>query len=150
MGPRHRLGLDVLLGSLIPDLRRRLTHNLKLIYGETHSQAELVAFSRRVRRNLALNVVDFMRLSDCGPQDLLRRTRTYGQIHLRRALEAGRGALLVTGHYGGYELAGAYCAAHGLPITVLARARDDELTEQFFSRTRNHHHVRVIHKDGLA
>jgi len=138
--------LDWLLGTLIPDLRHRINHNLFLVYGQTHTLEQRAAIGSRVRRNLAATLIEFMRLSDCGPDDLLRRTRTYGQIHLRRALEAGRGVLLVTGHYGSYELAGAYCAAHGLPITVLARARDDELTEQFVTRTRTHHHVRVIHK----
>ncbi len=139
-------GSDQLLGTLVPDLRRRVAANLQLVYGKTQTPEQLAAFARRVRRNLATTLIEFMRLSECGPEDLLRRTRTYGQIHLRRALQAGRGVLLVTAHYGSYEVAGAYCAAFGLPITVLARARDDELTEQFVTRTRSQHHIRVIHK----
>ena len=134
------------LSVLVPDLRRRIADHLRLVYGRTHALEDRRAMAQRVQFNLGCTLTEFMRLAHRRPDELLRRTRTFGQIHLRRALEAGHGVLLVTAHYGSYELAGAYCAAQGLPITVLARARDDVLTEQFVGRTRSLHHINVVHK----
>jgi KDO2-lipid IV(A) lauroyltransferase len=134
------------LNFLVPELRRRMSDHLRLVYGRSHSVDERARMAQRVQDNLGATLAEFMRLAHRRPEDLRHRTRTFGQIHLRRALDAGHGVLLVTAHYGSYELAGAYCAAHGLPITVLARARDDVLTEQFVGRTRSQHQIRVIHK----
>jgi len=49
------------------------------------------------------------------------RVEITGGEHLERARQAGGPVIVVTGHHGNWELAGAVCAAHGMPLTVIYR-----------------------------
>src|SRR5262249_44069709 len=48
-----------------------------------------------------------------------------GVERVERALAAGRGAIVVTGHVGNWELLAAACSARGMPITVVGRRVND-------------------------
>jgi Kdo2-lipid IVA lauroyltransferase/acyltransferase len=48
----------------------------------------------------------------------------------------GRGAIVLTGHLGNWELAGAMVAAHGMPIDVVVRLMGNPLFDAFLTRTR--------------
>ncbi|NUP98847.1 MAG: lysophospholipid acyltransferase family protein [Armatimonadetes bacterium] len=129
-----------------PKLERRVHEHLLMIYGGELGQAERLALARRIFGNLGRSLTEFMRMGQLSGDDIRRRTRIHGQHHLRRALEAGRGVLMVTGHYGNFEMMAACCGAYDLPITAVARASNEELTEQFIQRTRAHHNIRIVHK----
>jgi KDO2-lipid IV(A) lauroyltransferase len=76
----------------------------------------------------AENVANFSRmLADyflCAGPDAARHAAGLlharsGAEHLAAARERGRGAIVVTGHLGHWELGGLMLASHGLPLTVL-------------------------------
>ncbi|MDR1651050.1 MAG: lysophospholipid acyltransferase family protein [Synergistaceae bacterium] len=52
-----------------------------------------------------------------------------GEEHVRRALELGRGVILLSAHIGCWEYAAAALAGHGLPMSAIgAEQRDDRIT----------------------
>ena len=53
-----------------------------------------------------------------------RVERVEGWHHVEDGLAGGRGVILVTGHLGNWELGGAYFAARGVPLDVVARVKD--------------------------
>lgn len=55
---------------------------------------------------------------------------------LTRQRDEGRGAIVLTGHLGNWELGGAAVAAHGLPIDVVVRLMGNPLFDGYLSRTR--------------
>ncbi len=61
-----------------------------------------------------------------------------------RAHAAGRGVILITGHLGNWELAGAYVAARGIPIEAITRRMNNPLFDQYLTRTRERSGMRVI------
>jgi Kdo2-lipid IVA lauroyltransferase/acyltransferase len=52
------------------------------------------------------------------------------------AKAAGNGIVLITGHFGNWELAGAYVAARGVPIEVIVRRMNNPLFDSYVTRTR--------------
>jgi Kdo2-lipid IVA lauroyltransferase/acyltransferase len=56
----------------------------------------------------------------------------------------GRGALLLTGHLGNWELGGAAVAASGMRIDVVARLMGNPLVDAFLSRTRQRLGMTVV------
>jgi KDO2-lipid IV(A) lauroyltransferase len=52
------------------------------------------------------------------------------------ARDARRGIILITGHFGNWELAGAYVASRGVPIEVIVRRMNNPLFDGFVNRTR--------------
>jgi KDO2-lipid IV(A) lauroyltransferase len=55
---------------------------------------------------------------------------------IEAAHAAGRGIILITGHFGNWELAGAYVASRGIPIEVIVRRMNNPLFDGYVTRTR--------------
>lgn len=83
--------------------------------------------------------------------DIIRRvSRVVGWEHVERGLAGGKGIILVTGHLGNWELGGAYFAARGVPIDVVARGMANPIFEAYVGRTRRKIGMEVIHdKDAV-
>lgn len=84
-------------------------------------------------------------------EEILGRVeRVEGWEHVERGLAAGQGIILVTGHLGNWEFGGAYFAARGVPIDVVARGMANPIFEAYVGRTRRKIGMEVIHdKDAV-
>lgn len=63
---------------------------------------------------------------------------------IEAAAAAGRGIVLITGHFGNWELAGAYVAARGVPIEVITRRQSNARFDAYITRTREEAGMRVV------
>ena len=61
------------------------------------------------------------------------------------ALAKGKGLILVTGHLGNWELAGAYLAARGIPLDAIARRMSNPLFDRYLTETRSRIGMVVVH-----
>lgn len=61
------------------------------------------------------------------------------------AMRRRRGLILVTGHLGNWELAGAYLAARGVPLDVIARRMANPLFDRYLTDTRSRIGMLVVH-----
>ncbi len=83
-----------------------------------------------------------------SPQELLDLfERVEGFEHIDDALKRGRGALLVTGHLGNWELGGSYIAARGVPVDAIARHMGNRVFERYLTRVRERFGVKVVFDD---
>ena len=74
------------------------------------------------------------RLGRQGILDLFEGAEGFEAI--QEAQAAGKGIILITGHFGNWELAGAYVAARGIPIEVIVRRMNHPLFDSYVTRTR--------------
>jgi KDO2-lipid IV(A) lauroyltransferase len=82
--------------------------------------------------NLARGFVEFALLGRADAEELRRLVSIEGLEHLDRARkdsESG-GIIVLTAHLGSWELLAAAMVAHGLPVTVVHRTRDNPLIEE--------------------
>lgn len=59
-----------------------------------------------------------------------------GWEHVASAMDAGRGLLLVGGHFGSWELSGTYLAARGVPVDVVVRRMSNPLFDAYLNALR--------------
>jgi KDO2-lipid IV(A) lauroyltransferase len=71
--------------------------------------------------------------------------RVEGADVLERARARGAGVLLVSGHLGNWELAGAYVAASGVPIEAVARGMENPLFDRYLTQARQALGMTIIH-----
>jgi KDO2-lipid IV(A) lauroyltransferase len=71
--------------------------------------------------------------------------RVDGGEVFERALSAGRGVLIVTGHLGNWELGGSFVAARGCAINAVARGMQNPLFDRYLTETRQRLGMTVIH-----
>jgi KDO2-lipid IV(A) lauroyltransferase len=67
-----------------------------------------------------------------------------GWEHVERALVAGQGMLLISGHLGNWELGAAYLAARGVPVDAVARHMNNPLFDAYLTRSRRRLGVNVL------
>jgi KDO2-lipid IV(A) lauroyltransferase len=88
--------------------------------------------------NLARGFVEIVLLSRMDADERRRLVRLEGLEHLeaaRKASEQG-GVIVLTAHFGSWEFLVAAVVAHGLPVTVVHRAREDPLTDELLGSLR--------------
>jgi KDO2-lipid IV(A) lauroyltransferase len=65
-------------------------------------------------------------------------------------LSLAKGLIVVTGHLGNWELGGAYLAARGIPIDVVARHMANPLFDRYLTSTRQRIGMTVVHDEAAV
>ena len=110
--------------------------------------AECRAIARATFRHFGRLLIAVLRFSTLSKDRMRARVEFEGDDRVRAALAAGKGAIIVTGHFGYWELGG---LAHPLvlpPFWVLARPLDNPLLHDLLERVRCATGNRVIYKQG--
>jgi KDO2-lipid IV(A) lauroyltransferase len=82
-------------------------------------------------------------LGTTGVLDLFEGVDGWHLIEQARAV--GKGAIIVTGHLGNWELGGAYLAARGVPLHAIARRMANPLFDKYLTETRSRIGMHVVH-----
>ena len=107
--------------------------------------AAVTVLARESYENLGRTSLEAALMEQRTPADLLALfERVDGWEHIDDALRAGRGALLVTGHLGNWELGGSFIAARGVHVDAIARHMSNRLFERYLTRVRERFGVRVV------
>ena len=144
---RIGVAIGTLMRRVSPRHARIVMTNLRLAFGGEKSEGELKEIARACYRHLGRCLMEFIRLSAMTAEDIKELAELRGLENLRGAIERGRGAILLTGHLGNWEVAGSRVAVEGYPLSVIARAqRDNEIT-QYVRQTREAMGMRVLHRE---
>jgi len=103
--------------------RQRILENLQLAYGTELPDAERVKIARGVFRTAALGVVEAAYVSSGRVDEVLRGMRVEGMEAVREVIAQGRGIVMVTAHFGNWEL-GVVPFVRSLPCEVGVVARE--------------------------
>jgi len=116
----------------------------------SRTPAECRATARKTFAHFGRSLTLLLKFSTLTPEQLRSRVTFDGEERVREALKAGRGVLLVTGHFGFWEFLG---LAHPLvlpPMSVLARPLDNPFLHTLLERTRTRTGNRVIYRRGAV
>lgn len=97
--------------------RQRLIKNYYYILGSSISPKTLKKTTKQAFKNLAIFYSDLLRIPV-----MKKRVVNLGELDpttVNRVLNQGRGAILVTGHIGNWDLAGVFLSALGYPISAV-------------------------------
>jgi KDO2-lipid IV(A) lauroyltransferase len=101
--------------------------------------------ARGAYEHLGRTAVEAALLPTLSHADVIARFEGEGDWSvLARAQALGRGVIVVTGHIGNWELAGAYIAARGLPIDGVTRRMKNPLFDRYLTATRERAGIGVI------
>jgi len=131
--------------------RQAVRENLRVVLGPEVPEAELRAMGRRVFRNFAERVVDFLRLAALAPEELRESFVIEGGEHLERARRDARGPVLfLTAHLGNWEWGAALMGLSGELQGVVARRHSARAVECLFRRSRGLFGLTVFEEQSSA
>ena len=135
------IGLMRIIGSLIFTFdkhgRQRTISHLTMAFGHEKSTAEISCLAGQVYRHFATALADTMRLPVILRQGINRLISVHGIHHLEQALAEGHGVLMITGHFGNWELLGAWMAQNGYPLRVVGTTLENPGIDKIVVEMRN-------------
>ncbi len=105
--------------------RRRALRNLALAFPQSDPMI-VTAMAKGCFRALGRNAFDTLRLTYLSKDTVLGLCTIEGEEHWRKAYDAGRGVVGLSGHIGCWELLGAYVACKGYKLNVIYREMKDK------------------------
>jgi KDO2-lipid IV(A) lauroyltransferase len=99
---------------------------------------------RRCYAPFAMSLAEFARLPSITPDYVRRNIEIEGTAYLDAALDGGRGAVLVTGHFGSWELMGCALVMMGYPITFAVGVQRNPLVQSLMNRLRRDAGIELV------
>jgi len=120
--------------------------NLKLIYPEK-SDEEIKHMALETLENFGKSATEFLRLPRMKDEELLRRTHLSedGLEILRQAYDKGKGVILLTAHFGNWEMMSARYNYEGFIVDAIARDPELKKTADFMHQTREKRTLRKMY-----
>lgn len=148
-----KLGLSIAsaFGTLVfyclPRYRRLTIENLKSAFGNQMSGHEIKEIANRVFRNLGRNAVELVNLPKFNKARMDRFVRFRSRERLDRAYEKGKGVIVLTAHFGSWELMAAALRENNCPGVTIGRRIYFRKYDDFLNKLRRSRDVEVIYRD---
>ena len=149
----HRAALWIgrMIGLLFSKIhvRRRIAYaNLKAAFGTEFSAKERKQIVKRHFLNLAQNVVEVLRFPKLSLDFFNKYISVSGRERYETLARQNQGTLLITPHFGNWELSQILSALTGKPLHVLARQQKHSRIDDLLNELRSSHGTTTIHKGG--
>ena len=148
------LGLTLWVGrrfgtlAFIFNRKRRLVAyaNLKAAFAKEKSPAELRRITKSVYQNMVQTFMEVLNLTKVNRGFVDRYVEVVDMDRIRNAAKSGRGTILLTAHFGDWELSSLVSSVEGFPILVLVREQKMKRLNELLNRLRESNGCRVIRK----
>lgn len=143
-------GLAQLLYYFLPYWRRVTWQNLRLIYGESLPSFQISRWAKEVYLNFSLAALHFLQHRKITEENLSEFVEFEGLENLNQALQKKRGVILLSAHFGNWELMVRALCLKGYPIYALHRPQNNSLVEKYITQIRISSGVKLISRKGLV
>jgi len=128
--------------------RREVTlNNLRMAYKGEKNEAEIVEIAREVFRHFTREAFQFFYLLALSREKIDAMVDVSGTEHVDEALAEGNGCIVITAHYGNWELMARKYALLGYKVNVIARDSDDPGMTGIATRIRESGGYKVFDRD---
>jgi Kdo2-lipid IVA lauroyltransferase/acyltransferase len=121
-------GIGAVVRAPLGIRRKTVLENLRLAFPDA-GEEWIDGIVEETYRHLGRESVAMIRLSSLTREQVIERTEVPGWDAFSAGMDEGRGALLVTGHYGNWEVAAAAVAARGYPIEAVVKRQRNLLVD---------------------
>jgi len=118
--------------------RQKTIRHLAWAYGADKSPQEILDLARAVWRHFGGMAADAVRLPQIVAAGINTLVHDRGAERLQAALARGKGVIVLTGHFGNWELFGAWVAQNGFPVKVVGTSAYDPRLDRLIVGLRNH------------
>lgn len=122
---------------LLKSKRERMVQQLGMAFGNEKSSDEIKRIARQVFLNIGTCAADAIRIPQLIEDGIENLITIEGIENLDQALANGHGIILLTAHFGNWELLGAWLARNGYRVKVIGAPNHDPRLDNLIVGTRN-------------
>jgi len=116
--------------------REIVLNNLTRAFGREKNRYEIKMLAKQVFKNALQTVFEIGWSLNLDEKRLMEYFTIEGRSHIKNAYEKGQGVLVLTGHFGNWELLSVVGAMLAYPLSVLYRPLDLKPLDRFFVKFR--------------
>lgn len=150
LGIRIGQGLGRLAFYSLKKAQRLALNNLDIAFGDSKSTKEKRILARQVFENLGRSFVEVVSLVKFNKRNIDRYIKCSGLEIIDRLIKEGKGGIVLSAHFGNWELMAHYFAIKGYRVNVIARRVRIEQFERFLTKVRQRHGVNILYRDVSA
>lgn len=143
-------GIGSLVWNVIGYRREIVLDNMRHAFGNEMSEKEIRDLARRFYRNLGMTLMEFLAFPRLGPEDFRALVEIRGRENFEKTVAEGNGALLVSGHFGNWEMMGARIAAEGQKVAFIVKEQTNSRVDRIQNDIRHKAGIGTIRSGGVA
>lgn len=132
---------------ILAKYRNITIENLTLAFGKERTPAEIRMIARRVFENLGRNAFELIQFPKINSANIDRIVTMRGAAILDQAFREGKGVVVLTAHFGNWELMPAVLRMKGYPGYAIGRRLYFDKYDAYLNRLRKVHDVNIIYRD---
>ena len=151
---RIGLVLGQIFGSLsfyiLKKERKKALENLDIAFKDSKARTEKRNIVKKVFENLGKNFIEVISIPKLNSSYIKRYVSCKNIGMLRQLLQEGKAVIILSAHFGNWELLAHYLSIMGMPMNVIARRVRQPGLEAFLIRIRKKNGVNVLYRDASA
>ncbi|MFH0774374.1 MAG: lysophospholipid acyltransferase family protein [bacterium] len=132
---------------LFPKHRKRTIENLKASFPKLPVE-RVGEIAKKCYQNFVLSTLEFTKIDRLSKEEIEGKMEVYGLSHLEKAVSEGKGVIMVSVHFGNWEMMGRALASKGYRLNVIARRQRNELVERLIKIKRERAGFNVIYSNS--
>jgi KDO2-lipid IV(A) lauroyltransferase len=141
--------LGMLARRVVRGRDRLAMRNLRMVFPDK-SESERRRILDDCWRHFGRETLESIRMQHLSPEEIVARCPITRPEVLDEALACGRGVLLISGHYGGWEVGGLAIMSRVRRVRTVARPLDNEFLERDLARIRERTGTEVVDRRHAA
>ncbi|HSP16837.1 MAG TPA: lysophospholipid acyltransferase family protein [Thermoanaerobaculia bacterium] len=138
-----------LSGKLVRSRDRLAMRNLRATFPQ-RSEKDLRATLDECWRHFGRQMLAYVRMQTMTPEEVLARCEIVNREILDNAVAAGHGVILISAHFGSWEVGGLVITSIAKRVRIVARRLDNEFLEEELARIRASTGAEVIDRRHAA
>lgn len=143
-------GLGTFVWKVVRFRREVVLDNLRHAFGEEMDEREINDLAFSFYRNLGMTLMEFLSLPGLKKDDFLELVEIEGQEYFQDIVSGGSGALLVSGHFGNWEMMGARVAAEGQKVSFIVKEQTNARVDRIQNDIRHRSGIGTIRSGGAS
>ncbi len=128
--------------------RKIIKTNLDFAYGDSLNISEKMRIEKKCYKNLVYFLADFVKNQGITKEELSAKVEFENSEILKDAIKKGKKIILITAHYGNWELISFCIAAFFGSVTGVGRKLEDSSMDKILRKNREQFDIKVIEKRG--
>ena len=143
-------GLGTFVCKVVRFRRQVVLDNLRHAFGGEMNEREINSLALAFYRNLGMTLMEFLSFPGMKESDFLDLVDIEGVEHFKNTVAEGRGALLVSGHFGNWEMMGARVAAEGQKVSFIVKEQTNARVDRIQNDIRHRAGIGTIRSGGAS
>ena len=143
-------GLGSFVWRVVRFRREVVLDNMRHAFGSEMDEEQIRDLARSFYRNLGMTLMEFLSFPRLKKADFLDLVEIEGVEYFQGIVAEGRGALLVSGHFGNWEMMGARVAAEGHKVSFIVKEQTNSRVDRIQNDIRNRAGIGTIRSGGAS